>query len=442
VANNKVAFALNDTITSNTNFHFDNTNTRLGIGNASPDSTLTVTGGIRATRDIYARRYNVSTFTGQVLSINNYAPAGSLGRNVWIGDGGQSSQYTTGQTGGYNVSLGAEALSNNTTGFGNIAIASQALSQNTTGQANVAVGGAALANNVVGSFNTAVGANSLQSNKTGGNTAVGQASLNAFNEAYSDEGGNNTAIGTAAMYSKTTGKYDVAIGWNAGRYISTTGGTAVTTSNQNIFIGAASYPNGNAQTGQIVRGAGAVGNGSNTTTIGNSSTTHTVLQYGESLLGYAASADVGDYRVQVNGNGYVSGEFRIGYTADQGAYPLQVNGQIFATNATIATSDARLKQDIEPLQSGLKEVLSLNPVTYTFKPDTVNNFPQGKQVGFLAQEVKASIQGDYAGSIVKEGGQHLGLADTKLIPLLVKAIQEQQAQIEALKKEIQELKNK
>ena len=52
VANNKVAFASGDTLTSNTNFHFDNTNTRLGIGNAAPDSTLTVTGGIRTTTSI------------------------------------------------------------------------------------------------------------------------------------------------------------------------------------------------------------------------------------------------------------------------------------------------------------------------------------------------------------------------------------------------------
>lgn len=73
VTNNKVAFALGDTLTSNTNFHFDNSTTKLGIGNASPDSTLTVTGGIRATTGVTAARF---TATGSAVPTNGmYLPA-------------------------------------------------------------------------------------------------------------------------------------------------------------------------------------------------------------------------------------------------------------------------------------------------------------------------------------------------------------------------------
>ena len=161
-----------------------------------------------------------------------------------------------------------------------------------------------------------------------------------------------------------------------------------------------------------------MGNGSNTTTIGNSTTTHTVFQYGKTLVGYSAAQD--------NGN-----------------YPLQVNGQIFATNATIATSDARLKENIEPLPSGLKEVLSLKPCTFDFRKDTGINLSTDRQVGFIAQDVAATVQGTgYEKAVVQEAGGNLALAETKLIPLLVKAIQEQQAQIEALKKEIEQLKKR
>jgi len=61
VANNKVAFASGDTLTSNTNFHWDNATTKLGIGNAAPDSTLTVTGGSRFSGGVSARNYTFAS---------------------------------------------------------------------------------------------------------------------------------------------------------------------------------------------------------------------------------------------------------------------------------------------------------------------------------------------------------------------------------------------
>ena len=142
------------------------------------------------------------------------------------------------------------------------------------------------------------------------------------------------------------------------------------------------------------------------------------------------------------------GDFLIGYTTDNGAYPLQVNGQIFATNATIATSDERYKENIQPLQFGLSVIQKLNPVTFNFITDGINNFSLYPEVGFIAQEVDRALATEsYAKSIVKnaddsEPDTPMGLATTNLIPLLVKAIQEQQAQIEALKARITQLENK
>jgi hypothetical protein len=47
-----------------------------------------------------------------------------------------------------------------------------------------------------------------------------------------------------------------------------------------------------------------------------------------------------------------AGKLLVGYTADNGAYKLQVNSQIFATSATVATSDESLQKKTLPLLDG------------------------------------------------------------------------------------------
>jgi hypothetical protein len=138
----------------------------------------------------------------------------------------------------------------------------------------------------------------------------------------------------------------------------------------------------------------------------------------------------------------------LGYTTDQGAYKLQVNGQIFATNATIATSDEKFKENITPLNKGLEIVNKLKPVTFNFITDTENNFSEYEEVGFIAQDVDRALSTEsFAKSIVKSADDSdlnstMGLATQNLIPILTKAIQEQQALIKALEQRIINLENK
>lgn len=140
---------------------------------------------------------------------------------------------------------------------------------------------------------------------------------------------------------------------------------------------------------------------------------------------------------------FLSGNFLIGYTSSQGAYKLQVNSQIYATNATIATSDERYKKDITTISGGLDLVNKLNPVSFKWKPHQVHNFDtENVDVGFIAQEVQSSLAGNqYLSNVVKSNQTELpdgtkedflGIADGKLIPILVKAIQELTARLEAL----------
>ena len=314
VANNKVAFASGDTLTSNTNFHWDNATTKLGIGNAAPDSTLTVTGGIRATRDMYARRYNVSTFTGQVVSINNYAPTGSsLGQNIFIGTTGLSNVYQGFiLDGSFNTSVGVSALNANTTGYGNTALGRNTLSKNTKGSQNTAVGLSSLTENTLGDLNTGVGGSTLGSNTTGNsNTAVGASSLSKMISGSSNTGvgqstitnnttgSNNTAVGLNALDNLTTTSNNTAVGYLAGSYAGS-GTTANQTSSNSTYVGYQARAGASGNTAEVVIGSDAVGNGSNTVTIGGSTTTGIYFQYGETYIGTAV--DSGAYTLQVNGN--------------------------------------------------------------------------------------------------------------------------------------------
>jgi hypothetical protein len=144
------------------------------------------------------------------------------------------------------------------------------------------------------------------------------------------------------------------------------------------------------------------------------------------------------------------GEILIGYESNQdnGAYKLQVNSQIFATNATIATSDIRFKENIQPLDKGLEIINKLKPVKFNFITTTENNFSEFDEIGFIAQDVEGALSTElFAKAVVKkfdEGKEDspLGLMTEKFIPILVKAIQEQQALIKALEQRLLILENK
>ena len=132
----------------------------------------------------------------------------------------------------------------------------------------------------------------------------------------------------------------------------------------------------------------------------------------------------------------------VGYTSSNGAYSLQVNSQIFATNATIATSDGRYKENVTEVTGALADVCALRPVAFDWKAHQVHNFQAGRSVGFIAQEVQQALAArDFVGTVVKGNEcelpdgtkeEFLGLSDGALIPLLVASIKELKAQNDVL----------
>ena len=92
------------------------------------------------------------------------------------------------------------------------------------------------------------------------------------------------------------------------------------------------------------------------------------------------------------------------------------------------TSDINKKKDFEDSTIGLNAILGLKPTLYRMKLDDDNS---PKHLGFIAQQVKDFIPQAYV-----ESDDMIGLSDRPIIAALVKAIQEQQKQIEELKLKI------
>ena len=166
---------------------------------------------------------------------------------------------------------------------------------NTTGVNNTASGINALFNNTTGANNTANGASALQNTTGANNTANGAQSL--FNNTTGDS---NTASGLNALFNNTTGSGNIAFGVNAGRFIAD-GVTANTITNNSVFLGVGTRALADNQTNQIVIGHNAIGLGSNTAVIGNSSTTLFRL-FGNVAIG----ADTAGARLDVRAQGALS----------------------------------------------------------------------------------------------------------------------------------------
>tara|TARA_R110000796_G_scaffold711_4_gene2665 strand:- start:647 stop:1075 length:429 start_codon:yes stop_codon:yes gene_type:complete len=89
------------------------------------------------------------------------------------------------------------------------------------------------------------------------------------------------------------------------------------------------------------------------------------------------------------------------------------------------SSDYRLKQDVSYEWAATEKLLQLQPVTYAFKAD-----PDTTLEGFLAHELQEHSPNAVTGE--KDGDTMQSVDHSKLVPLLVKTIQELEARITEL----------
>ena len=356
-----------------------------------------------------------------------------------------------------NTSVGKDALKTTETGANNVAVGLRALEVNTDGE-NVAVGADCLRANTVASKNTGVGRGALQAATSGAknsvvgweaaksilggdknsvlgynalstgtdcdeNVAVGYEAL----KVYTADGA--TAVGHQALAANNTGATNTALGYKAGYSI--TGGS------QNVLVG---YNAGGAITGghwNVVIGKDCLASGDTN---------------GSIIIGVdTANGATGDNNVFI-GRGAADGSATtsdncivIGYNADPSA--TDADNEITLGNSSISTlrcqvtsitalSDRRDKTDINTLDLGLDFIDSLKPVKFKWNSREGLLKDGTYEAGFIAQDfqqVQKDNDADYLGLVLESNPDKLEATPGKLIPILVKAIQELKMEVETLK---------
>ena len=100
------------------------------------------------------------------------------------------------------------------------------------------------------------------------------------------------------------------------------------------------------------------------------------------------------------------------------------------------TSDARLKENIQPIADATDKLMSMKPVTHTWIAD-----PEAPSVhGFIAQEMQEVVPEAVSG---EDGGEEMMSMDYgRITPVLVAALQDAHNKIEALEARINEMEAK
>jgi uncharacterized delta-60 repeat protein len=272
---------------------------------------------------------------------------------------------------------------------------------------NTKSGSGALQNNTSGAANTAYGYNALQANTTGtGNTGIG------YNALFANATGlNNTATGGAAMASNTTGSNNVAYGVGAG---------FSQNNNSSTFVG--TFADATiAVTNSTAVGYRATVNASNQVRIGNSAVT--------SIGGFTNWTNLSDGRFKKNITEDVPGLAFISLLRPV-TYNLDLEG-----------IDTRLKTNFGR-QGASTKALSILPPTAEELQAKVEK-AKVRYTGFVAQEVEQAAKKlgyDFSGvDVPKEKEGYYGLRYAEFVVPLVKAVQEQQKQIEELKELVSKL---
>lgn len=371
-----------------------NTGTTAGtnfIGTADATDFVTKSNGIEASRVIWDAANNAThlavgtTTAATVSSPTSGSTAEKKLAKLTVGNGDASiNSITVGLGGGQvatNTVVGNSALNSNTTGSFNTVVGGNALLANTTGARNTVLGHQAMLNNTTGGFNTAIGRISLQNNTTGLR---------------------NIAIGEAALTDNTTGSGNIGIGITSGQ----TSGSF--TGGNNIFIG-----KGSNTTMKVTSGTLNI-------TIGDNAGTN--IGAGSNNISFGTDSMVG---VLDGSNQIQMGNFNVTSARVQVAWTI--------------TSDKRWKENITRIPYGLDFVKELKPVAYHRINDKEN---PNKEMGFVAQEVEELIQKfgwKDQGFLTKDSNGYLAIRYNDFIPLLVRAVQEQDAKIESQNTKIAEL---
>ncbi len=128
--------------------------------------------------------------------------------------------------------------------------------------------------------------------------------------------------------------------------------------------------------------------------------------------------------------GVIDGAGNVGIGTESPAYKLQVEGSINA-DEFLYDSDISLKENILPLEDSLYKLQQLKGISFNWKKD-------GREsIGLIAQDVEKVLP-----QIVQTNNEGLKSVEYgNIVALLIEGMKEQQAEIESLQREIEELKS-
>ena len=359
-----------------------------------------------------------------------------------------------------NIAIGTEALFQNTGGTGLTAIGYKALIANTSGSENTALGYNVLKSNTTGQLNTAVGNEALSNNTSGsGNTAHGYQAL------YNNTADGNVANGFQALYSNLTGTANVGTGYKAlfnniaADRNSAFGYEALMNNIAEYNVGVGFYSLQNNRTGEY------------NTAIGSLAMNLSQVATHNTAIGFAALGGVAYTGSQNTALGIWTGlsALNLNFATAVGSQAVSnANHRLWLgnvattvwTNNSYNISDGRFKKNIEEEVKGIEFIKLLRPVTYNLDarkftehitqnmPDSVrknyfnldfNNVSKIRQTGFIAQEVEEAAKKagyNFSGVYSPDKDNNTdtyGISYYQFVVPLVKAVQEQQAMIEAQK---------
>ena len=328
-------------------------------------------------------------------------------------------------TGSYNTAFGQQALISNTTASNNTAVGYQAGYLNTTGTLT-ALGRRAGYNNTTGADNTFIGVDvTANSVATTGNNNTGVGNYSFYNLS---SGASNTALGVYALYSNTTASNNTAVGYQAG-YSNTTGAGNTVCGMQALYTNSTG-PN-NTVVGQYALN---LATGSTNTAIGYGSGSVITTGNKNSILG-AYSGNQGGLDIRTASNYIVlsdgDGNPRMYFNGSGNPYLNNV-GSGAGTNAlkyntasglvTYDTSSARYKDNIRDSKYGLADVLKMRSTQFEYKDDGRSD------VGLIAEELQPIIP-ELVG--VNKNGEADSVSYDRMVSVLIKAIQELKATVDA-----------
>ena len=374
---------------------------------------------------------------------------------------------TANTTGTNNTAVGRFTLGANTTGASNTGMGRDAGGSNTTGQHNSTFGMESLLLNTTGSYNTAYGSNSLYNNTTASNnTAVGYQA--GYTSATSNEqtfigyqagklitGAQNTMIGSQSGVSATSGVNNTFVGYAAGSSVTTggknsifgsysgnQGGLDIRTASNYVVL---SDGDGNIRQFTNNNGFTKITNAGASASLSTSGSFHEVISdnidnavlisvsTNASYTGNGIQTDIA--RNTTNNSFYAFGYFNRGASAYR--FRIADSGNATNTNGSYGTiSDIKNKENIVDATPKLEKIKELKVRNFNFKGDDL------KQIGFVAQEFEQVFP-----SMIEEhkdtdaDGNDLGtttksIKTSVLVPILVKAVQELTAKVEALEAQL------